>query len=279
MAALGAANVAAAISQGFAISGADSRTAMNDAAGGRTQVAGMVAATTVALVLVFLTGPLQYVPVAALGAVLVMAAWSLVDIATVGMLWRESKGEFAISLIATLGVVVVGSIDAILFAVVLALLRFVRIVARPPFEVLGEVAGLPGFHSIERHPGATTIPGICLFRFNSPVVFFNAPYFTRAALQAAAAAGPELRWFVLDAVPITSHDATGRHTLREFERELAARGVQVALAGRQTEFREWREARGLDKLRPATARWFPTLRRAVRTLQKELAAGEKPPPG
>ncbi len=278
MAALGAANVVAAISHGFAISGADSRTAMNDATGGRTQVAGMVAASAIALVLVFLTSPLQYVPVAALGAVLVMAAYSLVDIKTMRMLWLETKSEFVISIIAMLGVIAVGSIDAILFAVILALLRFVHIVARPTCEVLGEVEALPGFHSIERHPGAKTIPGICLFRFNSPVVFFNAPYFKRAALHAAAAAGPELRWFVLDAVPITSSDVTGRHTLREVECELAARGVGVALAGRQTELNEWRRERGLDKLRPTNVRWFPTLRRAVRTLQKELHPDDQPEP-
>jgi MFS superfamily sulfate permease-like transporter len=277
LAALGASNIAAAISQGFAVSGADSRTAMNDSAGGRTQVAGLVAAAAIALVLLVLTAPLKYVPEAALGAVLVMAAYSLVDIKSVRALWRETKSEFVISIVATLGVVAVGSIDAIVFAVVLALLRFVHIVAHPPCEVLGQVDGMPGFHSIARHPGARTIPGLCLFRFNSPIVFFNAPYFKRAALRAVAAADPGLRWLVFDAVPITSNDVTGRHTMRELEHELAARGVRCAMAGRQTEFSEWRQERGLDKLRPVTVRWFPTLRRAARTLQKELAAESNPP--
>ena len=273
LAALGASNIAAALSQGFAVSGADSRTAMGDAAGGRTQVTGLFAAAAIALVLIFLTGPLRYVPQAALGVVLVMAAYSLVDIATVRSLWREDKIEFAIAIVATLGVVAVGSIGAILFAVVLSLMRFLRIVARPPCEVLGEVEGHPGFHSIARHPAARTIPGLCLFRFNSPVVFFNAPYFKRSALEAVAAAGPGLRWLVFDAVPVTSHDVTGRATLREIERELAARGIHIAIAGRQTEIADWRRETGLDVLRPSGTRHFPTLRRAVRTLQKELAAG------
>jgi len=277
LAALGAANVVSAFSHGFAVSGADSRTAMNDAAGGRTQVAGLVAAMAVALVLVFLTGPLRYVPEAALGAVLVMAAYSLVNIKPVRDLWREDKGEFAISIVATLGVVAVGSIDAILFAVVLALLRFVRIVARPPCEVLGEVDGLPGFHSIERHPEARTVRGLCLFRFNSPIVFFNAPYFKRSVLKAAAAAGPGLRWLVFDAIPVTSHDVTGRHALRELEAELAARGVQIAIAGRQTELAGWRQARGFDETRSSAARHYPTLRQAVRGLRKELAPSPESP--
>ena len=277
LAALGAANITAAVSHGFAVSGADSRTAMSDATGGRTQLTGLFAGAAIAIVLLFLTGPLKYVPEAALGAVLVMAAYSLVDVKGVSALWREDKGEFAISIVAMLGVVVVGSIDAITFAVLLALLRFVHIVARPPCEVLGEVEGHPGFHSIERHPDAKTIPGLCLFRFNSPIVFFNAPYFKREVLAAVAAAGPELRWLVLDAVPVTSHDVTGRHTLRELERELTARGIGIALAGRQTELREWREKRDYDKSRPTSVRHYPTLRRAVRSLQKELAADEHPP--
>ena len=224
------------------MSGADSRTAMNDAAGGRSQAAGLFAAGAIALVLIFFTGPLRYVPQAALGAALVMAAYSLLDVRSVRSLWHEDKGEFAISVIATLGVIAVGSIDAILFAVLLALLRFVRIVARPPCEVLGEVDGVPGFHSIERHRDAHTLPGICLLRFNSPLVFFNAAYFKRSVLQAMATAGPQLRWLVFDALPVTSHDVTGRYTLEEVEHELASRGIRIAFAGRETEITTWRRA-------------------------------------
>ncbi|MBK9470490.1 MAG: SulP family inorganic anion transporter [Gammaproteobacteria bacterium] len=269
LAALGAANIAASISGGFAVSGADSRTAMSDAAGGRTQVAGLVAAMTIALVLLFLTGPLQYVPDAALGAVLVMAAFSLVDIAEVRMLWHESKSEFAICLVATLGVVAVGAIDAIAFAVILAMLRFVRMVARPTCEVLGRIEG-KGFHSIERHAQALTVPGLCLFRFNGPVVFFNAPYFRQEARHAVEAAGAGLRFFVIDAIPITGHDVTGRATLRELDQELLARGVQIVIAGRETELMEWREKTGMDELRPIKVRQFPTLAHAVDALQAEL---------
>jgi high affinity sulfate transporter 1 len=273
LAAIGAANIAAAISQGFAVSGADSRTAMNDAAGGRTQVAGLFAAGAIALVLLFLTGPLKYVPVPALGAVLVIAAFSLVNIKTLRMLWREDKGEFAISIVATLGVVAIGSIKAILFAVVLALLRFIRLVARPSYEVLGEVEGYPGFHSVTRHPTARTVPGLLLFRFNSPVVFFNAPYFKRAVLQTAVAAGPGLRWFVIDAVPVTGIDVTGRHTLIELERELAARDVKLVIAGRLTQTRERLRKIGREDLGQKVLH-FPTIEEAARIFHTEIRADD-----
>src|SRR5204863_3123675 len=116
---------------------------------------------------------------------------------------------FALSLLATLGVATVGVVQAILVAVILAILRFVRLVSRPRVEILGSVPGLPGLHSTDRHPNAATIPGLVLFRFNAPIVFFNAPFFKRSVLEAAEAAGPELKWFVIDMIPVTMMDITG----------------------------------------------------------------------
>ena len=242
-AALGIVNIASALSQGFAVSGADSRTAMSDATGGRTQVTGLVAASVITIVLLFFTGPLRYVPVAALGAVLVKAALSLVDIPALRTIWRIDRREFALSILASLGVVAVGSMQAVLVAVILALLRFIRLVSRPKFEVLGEVEGFPGFHAIERHPGSIITPGLTLLRFNGPIVFFNAPFFKRGVMAAAEAAGPSLRWIVLDMLPITLVDATGLYTVEEIADTLRERGVVLAAAGRQTEWRLWAESR------------------------------------
>jgi len=263
-AALGAANIASAISQGFAVSGADSRTAMSDAAGGRTQVTGIVAAGTIAVVLLFLTGPLRYVPIPALGAVLVKAGLSLVDLEALKTIYRIERREFVLSIIATLGVVAVGAIQAILFVVALATLRFVRLVARPKVEILGRVDGLPGLHSVERHPGAVTIPGLLLLRFNAPIVFFNAPYFKRELLAAAAAVGPSLQWVVLDMLPITMIDATGLQVAQEIAEELDGRGALLVAAGRQTEWRLWAETRRFE-VQVHKTKTYPTLRAAIKT--------------
>ena len=274
--AIGAANIASALSQGFAISGASSRTAMNDSVGGRTQVTGLVAAATIAVILLFFTAPLQYVPIPTLGAVLVVAAASLVDLTTLRTLWREAKDELAISIVATLGVVALGSMQGILLAVVLALLRFIRIVARPSCEVLGDVKGMPGFHSVGRHPNARFTPGLCLFRFNSPIVFFNARYFKRSALQLVDTPGLAPRWFVLDAVPITATDVTGRHTMAELQRELAARGITMVVAGRHTQILHWFRHWNVEDAR---APWplFSTLREATRAFRRETARQASPP--
>jgi high affinity sulfate transporter 1 len=266
-AALGASNIAAALSQGFAVSGADSRTAMSDASGGRTQVTGLVAAAAVGAVLLFFTGPLRYVPIAALGAVLVKAALSLVDLGGLREIYRIDRRECALSIIATLGVVAVGAIDAILVAVGLALIRFVQLVSRPLVEVLGEVPDLPGVHSLARHADAASPAGLVLFRFNGPIVFFNAPFWKREVLAAANAAGPGLRWFVLDLIPVTFVDATGLSTARDVFQTLRERGAVVAIAGRQTEWRDWWQERGIT---PAALRTFATLQQVVQAYRSEL---------
>src|SRR5438094_1575630 len=265
-AALGIANIASALSQGFAVSGADSRTAMSDATGGRTQVTGLFAAATIAVVLLFFTGPLRYVPTAALGAVLVKAAASLVDLRALGRIYQIDRREFALSIVATLGVVAVGSMEAILVAVVLAILRFVKLVSRPKIEILGEVKGFPGFHAVDRHPEAVTVPGLTLLRFNAPIVFFNAPFFKRGVIAAADAAGPSLKWLVLDMLPITLVDTTGLYTVDEIADKLRERGVILAAAGRQTEWRLWAESRhrGLKDQKIAI---YPTLREVIRDYQ------------
>ena len=265
LAALGAANIAAALSQGFAVSGADSRTAVNDSAGGRTRMAGLITAASITIVLLFFTGPLQYVPTAALGAVLVMAAFSLLDLKSLQVLYQVDRREFALSVVATLGVAAAGPVKGILIAVILALLRFVKLVSRPKVEILGSVPGLPGLHSIDRHKSAATMPGLLLFRFNAPIVFFNAPFFKRSVFEAVEAAGPELKWFVIDMIPITMIDVTGLHIVRDVIEALGARGIAFIAAGRETEWKQWAEARG----RKFVHRSFSTLEAAVEAYEPE----------
>ncbi len=262
-AALGVANVASAVSQGFAVSGADSRTAMSDASGGKTHAVGLVAAAAVALVLLFLTAPLQYVPMAALGAVLVVAGLSLIDIRSVSLFYQIDRTEAVLSALATLGVLAVGAVNGILFAVVLALLRVIKLMSRPRVEILGKIEGLPGLHSLERHEGGQQIPGMLLFRFNAPITFFNAPYFKRALIRVVDEAGPNLRHVVIDLLPVTNIDATGLLTVTELVGILETRGIRLNAAGRATEWRNWARSRGFagDRIRI-----FPTLRQAVRDL-------------
>ena len=268
-AALGAANIASALSQGFSVTGADSRTAVADSAGGRTQVTGLIAAASIAMVLLFLTKPLQFVPVPALGAALVFASFSLFDVNTLRHIWSVDKTAVGLSVITTLGVVAFGAIQAILLAVILSLAVFVKLVARPKDEVLGKVKGMPGWHCIERHPGAQTISGLVIYRFNSPITFFNSAYFKQRARLMVQSAGPGLEFFVLDAIPIVTIDVTGLYALGDFKAELNRQGITLLVAGRRTELLNWFRETGL--YRPEfDESFFVTLQQAIEACRPEI---------
>lgn len=281
LAALGLANVAVALNQGFAISGADSRTAMGDAAGGRTNATGLFAALAVAIVLLAFTWPLRFVPAAALGAVLVFAALSLVDLKTLLLIWQADRTEAIISLIATAGVVAFGAMEGIAIAVLLAVLRFVHLSARPRVELLGRVPGMPGFHALDRHSGAAAPTGLLALRFNGPLVFFNSGHFRHEVLAAADRARGDVHAVVLDLLPVTEVDVTGLFTVREVRDLLAARGIALVGAGRRTEWLGWFAAHGFNEdVFPI----FPTLHEAVRTLSDaplppSALSPEAPAPG
>ncbi len=260
--AYGAANIAASVGGGFVVTGAASRTAMAVTAGGKTQVTGLVAAAMIAVVLLFFTGPLQFVPLAALGVVLISAALSLLDFSSLRQFWRMDRREFGLCLVTTAGVMAVGSINGILVAVALAIVRFVKHTARPSVELLGKEKGLPGLHSIDRHTSAKAIPGLVLFRFNAPLVFFNADHFKQCALKAANASGEDLRWFVIDTIPISEIDINGVVVLKDLKQRLASQNVQLVLAGRQSEFVTRMRHMG-EPVENVSELTYPTLRQAV----------------
>ncbi len=232
--ALGASQLAAGLCQGFAVSGADSRTAMNHTMGGKSQMAGLVAAAVMIVVLLFLTGPLSYLPTAALGGVLIVAAIGLFDVASLRRLWRVSRAEFSVAIVTMLGVIALDVLQGILLAVAVALLLLLKRSARPPDAVVGRVPGMKGFHDLAHHPDAVTTPGLLLYRFGAALVFFNATYFRNRVLELAAAQS-DLKQVVIDGTTINTIDSTGADTLDALARDLSRQGVRLALAGFRTE--------------------------------------------
>jgi high affinity sulfate transporter 1 len=259
--ALGACNIAAGLSQGFAVTGADSRTAVSDSMGGKSQVTGLVAAATMALVLLFFTGPLRYLPVAGLGAVLIAAAVGLFDWNAMVRLYRIRQGELGVCVAAMVGVVTLGALQGILVAVGLSLLVLLARSSRPADAVLGRVEGVPGFQNVARHEGATTVPGLVLYRFNAPVIFYNAAYFKRRVLEVVAAT-PDAKWLVLDGAPIDQVDSTGADTIAALADALTAAGVRLLIAGAHAQVQGMLERSGaLAHLGAGSA--FSTLSGAV----------------
>jgi high affinity sulfate transporter 1 len=266
--ALGACNVAASLSQGFAVTGADSRTAVSDVMRGKTQVTGLVAAATIALVLVFLTEPLRYLPNSALGAVLISAGLGLFDSRALVRFYRIQEGEFLVCIAAMLGVVTLGVLQGIALSIALAMLVLLIRSSRPADALLGRVAGVPGFHELERHEGATTVPGLVLYRFTASLIFYNASYFSRRVL-AVAAADPGASWLVVDGGPIAHLDSTGADTLVALADELARSGIRIAIGGVLPQVRRMLDRSGaLERLGADAV--FPSLRAAVEACEPRV---------
>lgn len=237
--ALGLANLAAAASQGFAISGADSRTAVNDASGGKSQLVSIIAAGAIALVTFTLTAPLEFIPTAALGVVLVMASLSLTDFRSLWALRKSDRAAFALALITFTSVLLMGVIPGITLAVLLGLFQFLRNVMRPTDQLLGmDEEGV--VRTLGNNEHVHRVPGLLLYRFNSPLTYFNAPYFKRRVLAQLVQDPHNPRCLVIDAVSCFTHqDISVMSMVGELHRELKRRGVHMVMAGRHGQLTHW----------------------------------------
>ncbi|MCU8536642.1 SulP family inorganic anion transporter [Vibrio vulnificus] len=243
--ALGFANIASAFSQGFAISGADSRTAVNDANGGKSQLVSIIAAITIAVIAVFIYQPLQFIPIASLGVVLIIASLSLLDLKGIWILRKRDKDAFYLASITFVSVLVIGVIPGITLAVLLGLFQFLRIVMRPSDQLLGlDEEGT--IRTVDDTGKATPIPGMVIYRFNSPLTYFNAPYFKRRLLEHAEHS-KDVGCVVVDAVSSFTHlDLSVMATLADVHETLKKRGIRLILAGRKRRLRQWCELTGIS---------------------------------
>jgi high affinity sulfate transporter 1 len=228
--ALGSVNVVAGLVQGFPVSSSGSRTAIGAAAGSRTQVFSLVAVASVLLVLAFGRPVLAGFPDAALGALIVFAALQLVDVPGFRQLASFRRSELALALLTLAAVVVLGILEGVLLAVALSLAELLLRVGRPHDAILGRVPGLAGMHDVDDYPTARTIPGLVVYRYDSPLFFANAEDFRRRALRAVDDEPGPVRWFLLNAEANVEVDLTALDALESLREELHGRGVVVALA-------------------------------------------------
>ena len=228
--ALGAANLATGFFQGFPVSGSASRTAVAEAAGGKSQAVGLVGALSIILLLLFAGGLTTYLPQASLAAIVIVAGTALFDLATMRWLWGVRRSEFVLCLTALLGVAIVGVLQGIVIAIVLSLLAFLQRVWRPYDATLGRVPGRHGYHDVARHPEARQVPGIIVFRFDAPVFFANAEHFSRCVKTHIAERDAPVRHVIIAGEPITDIDTTGAESLRNLMDDLAADDVTLAFA-------------------------------------------------
>ncbi len=241
--ALGVGNVGVGFTQGFPTSASQSRTAVADTSGMKTQLAQMLAGVAVAVFLVFFTGILKNVPQVALAAIVIFAALGLFDDRQLRVLYRTDRVEFGLAIATFIGVVAFGMLTGILVAVGLSLAVFLRGVVRPHDAVLGPVDGVDGFHEVERAEAAEASPGVVVYRFDGPLFFANADYFLNRALLTIE--GRQLRCFVLDLQAVTTIDVTAARAVEKLRVAVSARGTSLHVARATEPLRRSLRATGL----------------------------------
>lgn len=227
MVALGAANFVAGFFQGFAVSSSSSRTPIAQIAGAKTQVTGMVGALFVAAVLFFSSDFLSKIPESALAAVVITAAWSLLEFSDLKRIYRIQRWEFWLSMFCLIAVIIFGVIPGISLAIVVAIIEFLWESWRPHSAILGRVDGLKGYHDIKRYADAKTIPGLILFRWDAPLFFANAELFHQRVLAAIAASESPIKWVVVAAEPVTNLDITASDVVADLFQILKQSGVKL----------------------------------------------------
>lgn len=260
--ALGAANMAAGLFQGFPVTSSASRTPVAESAGAKTQVTGVVGAVCVALLLIFAPNLLKHLPQAALGAVVICACISIVEIRALARLYKLRREEFIFSIACFLGVVSLGIIKGMFIAIGLALFSFIWRAWHPYDAVLGHVEGLKSYHDISRHPDAKLIPGLVLFRWNAPLFFANAEAFRENVLHTIAEAPTPTKWVVITAEPITDVDITAAEMLADLDNALHESGMDLFFAEMKGPVKDMLKRYGLFT-RFGEGNFFPTIEQAV----------------
>jgi len=245
--AIGMANIGAGLLTGFPAALSASRTAVSDQMGGKTQWVGIIAAALVIIFLLFLTPLLAPLPTVALGAIIIVASLGLIDFAAFRFLRKVRRFEFWLAVVTTFGVLTVGVLQGILVAVMLSLINVIYHISRPHDALLDELDASGGmvYRGVTDKETALTEPGLIVYRFDAPLVFANAAYFTERLEDLVANAGAGLKCVILDAEAISDFDSTAAEALENMDADLERREVEFWIARANKPLRDLLQATGL----------------------------------
>jgi high affinity sulfate transporter 1 len=244
---LGAANLGAALGNGYAVAGGLSQSAVNDKAGARTPLALVFASGALALCLLFLTGLLRDLPKAVLAAIVLMAVKDLIKVREIARLRRVSRMEFRVAMVALAGVLLLGILQGVLLAAVASLALLLARASRPHVAVLGRIPGTRRYSDMERHPDNEPVVGAVLLRVEASLMYFNADNVLRETLAKAREAPPGTELAVLDLSTSPYVDMAGARMLMRLQEALAKEGMQLLLAETRAEVRDMLRAEGVPE--------------------------------
>lgn len=265
---LGSANLLAAFGQGYPVAGGLSQSAVNEKAGARTPLSLVFASITLALCLLFFTGFLKPLPKAVLAAIVLMAVKGLINIREIGHLWRASRLEFTVAIIALVGVLLLGILKGVIVAAVASILLLLQRVAHPHVAFLGRIPGTRRFSDSARHQSNEQIPGVLAFRVEAGLVYFNVDHVLRVVLERIEVAEKSLRLVVCDLSTSPSIDLAGAKMFLHLQAELAKRGIILRLVEARASVRDLLRIEGAEERVGAIDR-LATLADVVDNFQKE----------
>jgi sulfate permease, SulP family len=268
MIAFGAANVSTGLFQSFPVGASASKTVVNDNSGGKSQLVGLIAAGFVIVFLLFLTSLLQSLPTAVLGAIIVVASISLIDIQEFRSLNLVRHSEFYLAFLTLFGVLVIGIIPGIALAIALSLIVFIQRMYRPHTSVLGMEPGVDGQHDVAPGGDRQILPGMIIYGFDAPLFFANAPYLMDQVRDLISAADPPIKFLLLDAEAIPDIDTTAADTLRDLHQELHEKGITLGIARANIRLLQTIRLTGLEDLIGAS-NFYPTIRTAIEAYRKD----------
>ena len=272
--ALGAANVMASMAQGFPVSASQSRSSVVDALGAKSQVAQLVAAGGLILFLLFFTPMLALMPKAALGAILIVTAFGMLETASLRMLLRIDRSEFAIAVGVTLIILLTGVVPGIIAGLLLSLIDVLYEISRPRDAVLRRLPGDGKFHDCLDPDEGQSVPGLIVYRLYAPLIFANARYVT-ARIRELVDQASGLECLVIDAQAISDLDVTAAQRLTELYQELTELGIEIKIADSPRPFREQLTKVGLSS-KVGSEHFYVSVKKAVESFERRKAidAGE-----
>jgi len=262
--AIGAANIGAGLLTGFPAALSASRTTVSDQMGGKTQWVGLFAAALTIIFLLFFTPLLAPLPTVTLGAIIIIASLGLIDLAAFRFLRKVRHSEFWLAVVTAFGVLTVGILAGILVAVVLSLINVIYHISRPHDALLDEVDAGGGtvYRGVSDGETPLTAPGLIVYRFDAPLVFANAGFFTERLEDLIANAGEGLKCVILDAEAVSDFDSTAAEALENLDANLERRQVELWIARANAPLRDLLLVTGLIT-RIGEKNIYPSVRAAV----------------
>jgi len=244
---LGVANLAAGLFQAYPVAGGLSQSSVNDKAGARTPLALVFASVAIGLCLMFLTGLLANLPNVVLAAIVLVAVKGLINIRELRHVWRVSRFEFAVSMVAFAAVLLLGILKGVIVAVLVSMLLLIRRAAHPHVAFLGRIPGTRIFSDIERNPDNEAIPYVMAFRTEASLLYFNIEHVRNAVWQKIRASTEPVRLVVCDLSISPTVDLAGARMLATLHTELEAAGIALRLVGAHASARDVLRAEGLEE--------------------------------